>query len=414
MNVVLRILAVLCLLEVFSPVVADAQFRRGRTVQQHQFRLNPYGPGYSYAWHCSNRCEMCDDANVNWAREQQINAGKLAWTASSAPNVISAPAAATYAPTMNQNVGIGWPSSPAWPSSANTVSTSVEFATPVPVAPTPKGFNPSPQEAVNAMLWIANPQKGEVVYDLGCGDGRILKTAWEKYFALGVGIENNSEIFKLALKNVAGIPQIRIIEGDATAFDLSGADVITLYLNGDVMEKLVPKLRQLRAGVRVVSHNHEIPGVYPQRVFKLNGRTYYLYEPTGNSLPTLEIYHAPADLPMLLQYKPTPIVDAPPVMSQPITITPPVVITQQPNAIPADSAVTLYALANCPPCEAAKREILPRLRQRGIQVGFTNQHQYRSAPSYWLRAGIRSEFHSGPLSYDQIISILQRLATAQP
>lgn len=146
-------------------------------------------------------------------------------------------------------------------------------------------FVPSPQAVVERMLELAEIKAGETVYDLGCGDGRILITAARKYKARGVGIELSPELVQQAQRRVRELGlenQIRIVEGNLLDADLHGADVVTLYLLTSSNEQLKPKLEaSLRRGARVVSHDFVIPGWQPARIEKVQvGRrihTIYLY-----------------------------------------------------------------------------------------------------------------------------------------
>lgn len=124
---------------------------------------------------------------------------------------------------------------------------------------------------------------GEVVYDLGCGDGRILLAAVQKYKAKAVGIEIRREIAENTTAHIQALglqDQIRIVHGDALKTDLSDADVVTLYLLTSSNERLKPVLkRYLRPAARIVSHDFEIRGWKPDRVEKLNvaGRPHTIY-----------------------------------------------------------------------------------------------------------------------------------------
>jgi len=129
-------------------------------------------------------------------------------------------------------------------------------------------YVPTPYEVVREMLRLAKVGKDDVVFDLGCGDGRILITAAREFGARAVGIELRKDLVEQCIKNVreAGLEdRILVIEGDFFDFDLSEATVVTLYLLTTVNEKLRPKLeRELRPGARVVSHDFEIVGWKPK------------------------------------------------------------------------------------------------------------------------------------------------------
>jgi SAM-dependent methyltransferase len=145
---------------------------------------------------------------------------------------------------------------------------------------------PTPQTVVDQMLSIAQVKPGENVYDLGCGDGRIVIAAAEKFKAHAVGIEIRRDIYEKTRARVAALglsDQVQIVHGNALRYDLSPADVITLYLLTSSNERLKPALmRYLRPSARVVSHDFEIRGWKPVSVNKVavqGGRphTIYLY-----------------------------------------------------------------------------------------------------------------------------------------
>jgi precorrin-6B methylase 2 len=119
-------------------------------------------------------------------------------------------------------------------------------------------FDPTPQEVVERMLVLAAVKKGDVVYDLGSGDGRILITAAKKYGARGVGFEIDPGLVKLARENARkqGVEKlVEIRQQDFLTADLSPASVVTLYLSYDGNMAVRPQLmRQLKPDARVVSY----------------------------------------------------------------------------------------------------------------------------------------------------------------
>src|SRR3954465_6061842 len=119
-------------------------------------------------------------------------------------------------------------------------------------------YEPTPQPEVEAMLDAAQVQPGDVVYDLGSGDGRIVITAAKKYGARGVGIEIDPALVKKATENAAeaGVSdRVRFVSQNLFTADISEATVVTLYLLQSINERLRPKLvRELKPGARVVSH----------------------------------------------------------------------------------------------------------------------------------------------------------------
>jgi len=123
-------------------------------------------------------------------------------------------------------------------------------------------FDPTPQEVVERMLSLAAVKKGDIVYDLGAGDGRILITAAKKYGVRAVGFEIDPGLAKLARENVRkqGVEKwVEIREEDFLLADLSPASVVTLYLSQDgnlaVRQHL---MQQLKRGARVVSYTFDM------------------------------------------------------------------------------------------------------------------------------------------------------------
>ena len=147
-------------------------------------------------------------------------------------------------------------------------------------------FVPSPHRVVEMMLDAAKVKPGETVYDLGCGDGRVLIIAAQKYGANAVGVEISEGLVKAAREQVKrnGLEnRVQVIHGDALQADVSRADVVTLYLLTHSNELLRPMLEtQLRPGARVVSHDFEIRGWKPKRVETCNvynrAHKIYVYE----------------------------------------------------------------------------------------------------------------------------------------
>jgi len=144
-------------------------------------------------------------------------------------------------------------------------------------------YVPSPQPVVEKMLEAVALKPGEVVYDLGCGDGRILITAVQKFKAKGVGVELSPKLVAQAQEQVSkrGLQNwITIRQGDLLEADFSGADVVTLYLLTSLNARLQPKFEQtLKPGARVVSHDFAIRGWQPVRVekVKVSNRTHTIY-----------------------------------------------------------------------------------------------------------------------------------------
>ncbi len=122
----------------------------------------------------------------------------------------------------------------------------------------------TPMEVVERMLEMAEVDQDDVVYDLGCGDGRIVIAAAEKYGARGVGIDIDPRRIEESKKNAveSGVDNlVRFFVQDATKVDVSEATVVTLYLLPESNELLRPKFEEeLKPGAYVISHNYSIPG----------------------------------------------------------------------------------------------------------------------------------------------------------
>ena len=134
-------------------------------------------------------------------------------------------------------------------------------------------YVPTNMDTVHKMLEMANVRKNDVVFDLGCGDGRIVVTAAKEHGARGVGIDLNPERIAEANENArkAGVTQrVQFKVGNLFESDFAPATVVTLYLLPDVNAKLRPQLwRQLKVGTRVVSHAFDMPGVKPDKVIEV-------------------------------------------------------------------------------------------------------------------------------------------------
>ncbi len=123
-------------------------------------------------------------------------------------------------------------------------------------------FVPTPHEVVAEILRLADVRSDDVLYDLGCGDGRIVVTAAKKYGCRGVGIDIDPERIQDSKENAAkeGVEdRVRFIQSDLFEADISEASVVTLYLLSRVNIRLRPKLfSDLKPGTRVVSHDFDM------------------------------------------------------------------------------------------------------------------------------------------------------------
>lgn len=128
-------------------------------------------------------------------------------------------------------------------------------------------YVPTPEEVVDKMLEMAQVDKSDLLYDLGCGDGRIVVTAARKFGARGVGIDIDPQRIKEARANArdAGVAdRVQFRQADLFKSDFSRATVVTLYLLPVINQRLRPQLwRQLKPGTRVVSHAFDMGAEWP-------------------------------------------------------------------------------------------------------------------------------------------------------
>jgi cyclopropane fatty-acyl-phospholipid synthase-like methyltransferase len=143
-------------------------------------------------------------------------------------------------------------------------------------------FVPTPQSVVDAMLKLAKVTKDDVVYDLGCGDGRIVVTA-AKIGARGVGIDIDPKRIQESNANAAAAgvtDRVKFLNTDifADSTNFSEATVVTLYLLPSLNVKLLPKLRrELKPGTRIVSNSFGMGEWEPERTLEVDGRTIYYW-----------------------------------------------------------------------------------------------------------------------------------------
>ncbi|MEZ0319575.1 MAG: class I SAM-dependent methyltransferase [Pyrobaculum sp.] len=154
-------------------------------------------------------------------------------------------------------------------------------------------FVASPEVVVRRMLQIARVQPGEVVYDLGSGDGRIVIIAAKEFGARSVGVEVRKDLYEQSMARIKDMGlsgRAYIINASFFDVDLSNADVVTMYLLTTVNERLRPKLeKELRPGTRVVTHDFEVPGWRPVVVEEVyedwRSHKLFLYKIGGREVP---------------------------------------------------------------------------------------------------------------------------------
>jgi predicted RNA methylase len=148
-------------------------------------------------------------------------------------------------------------------------------------------FVPTPIEVVKKMIELANPKPNELLIDLGCGDGRIIRYASKEYGCKSIGIEINPLLINYANKKIIEekINNAKIIYGDLFNYDFSKANILTLYLTSKAIEFLKPKLMQmLLNGSRIICHDFPIKDLKPKIIeevkIKYSPRIHrvYLYE----------------------------------------------------------------------------------------------------------------------------------------
>ena len=130
-------------------------------------------------------------------------------------------------------------------------------------------FVPTPRDVVDKMLELAQVKKDDLVYDLGCGDGRIVVTAAKRYGCKAVGFDIDPRRIKESLENVRKNKVghlVTIEQKDIFTLDLSDADVITMFLLPSLDVKLIPQLQKLKPGSRIVSHSFAMGEIKPDKV----------------------------------------------------------------------------------------------------------------------------------------------------
>jgi len=147
-------------------------------------------------------------------------------------------------------------------------------------------YVPTPQEVVDKMLELARVSKDDLLYDLGCGDGRFVVTAAKKYGCRAVGYDISPRRVRESLENVKknNVEHlVRIEQKDIFTLDLSKADVITLFLLPSLNVKLIPQLDKLKPGSRIVSYRFGMRGVVPDKMVDFTSpgdksqHTFYLW-----------------------------------------------------------------------------------------------------------------------------------------
>jgi cyclopropane fatty-acyl-phospholipid synthase-like methyltransferase len=143
-------------------------------------------------------------------------------------------------------------------------------------------FVQTPLEVAKKMIDLSQIRAGDVLYDLGCGDGRLIILAAKDIGARSTGVELREDLVERARTEIKRLnleDRVKVIQGNFFDVNISDADVVTLYLTSSANERLRPKLEaELRPGARVVSHDFKVPGWKPSAVYdELLGHTIYSY-----------------------------------------------------------------------------------------------------------------------------------------
>jgi ribosomal protein L11 methylase PrmA len=141
-------------------------------------------------------------------------------------------------------------------------------------------FVPTPEPVVDAMMQLADVHEGDVLYDLGCGDGRLVIAAARRGARKAVGVDIDPQRIAEAQANAraAGVAdQVTFVQGDLFQVDFSDATVVTLYLLPDLNLRLRPKILALAPGTRVVSHAFDMGDWKPDRTKEVEGKEVFLW-----------------------------------------------------------------------------------------------------------------------------------------
>ena len=146
-------------------------------------------------------------------------------------------------------------------------------------------YYPTPESVVQKMIELGGLKKGEKMFDLGSGDGRIVVMAAQKFGADATGIEFDEDLYKRSMARIASLglsSQARIIHGDIMKQDYSSANLITVYLLPLSNDKVRPMLeKQIKRGTRIVAHDFEFSGWNPEKTVTVDddgeGRSHTLF-----------------------------------------------------------------------------------------------------------------------------------------
>lgn len=146
-------------------------------------------------------------------------------------------------------------------------------------------YYPTPESVVEKMLTLGALKKGEKMFDLGSGDGRIVIMAADKFGAHSVGVEFDTDLYMQSSEKIRRMglaDRAKIVHGDFLQQDYGSADLITIYLLPAANQKLRPIFeKQLKKGARVVAHDFEVQDWKPEKIENIDddgeGRSHTLY-----------------------------------------------------------------------------------------------------------------------------------------
>lgn len=147
----------------------------------------------------------------------------------------------------------------------------------------------TPYDVISRMLHMSRVKQGDTVYDLGCGDARMLVLAAQKYGARGVGYDIDPERVGASLDNVEKNQVgnlVKIFQADIFTVELRDADVIPIYLLPEMNRKLLPQFEKMKDGSRIVCHNYDLEGIVADE-------TVTMISNEDNSTHTLWLYTTP-------------------------------------------------------------------------------------------------------------------------
>jgi SAM-dependent methyltransferase len=136
-------------------------------------------------------------------------------------------------------------------------------------------FVRTPQDVTDRMLKMARVTKNDVVCDLGCGDGRILVTAAKRYGCRAIGYDLDPLRVEEARENAErqGVSHlVTVVRKDVQFVDLEGVSVVTVYMGTEINARLIPQLRRLKPGARIVSHDFAIGDIPPDKTVTMTSR----------------------------------------------------------------------------------------------------------------------------------------------